>query len=106
MARISRVLLAFRSAHYAGLPKPIRNIGPVTHQSSDLGKLTIGIERGNHMAHRERRKLHAPGAKELVGADVECVGQFAHEGGEGRFDLAAGTGIEDLSLQSDSACSF
>ena len=58
------------------------------------------------MAHRERRKLHAPGAEEPVGADVEGVGPVAHEADKGRLDLAARASVEDLNLQSDSACSF
>jgi len=58
------------------------------------------------MARRERRKLDAPAGEEHVGSNEECVGPVAHEGGEGRLDLAAGAGVEDLNLQSEGACSF
>ena len=58
------------------------------------------------MARRERRKLDAPADEERVGGDEEGVGPVAHEGGEGRLDLAAGAGVEDLNLQSEGACRF
>ena len=48
------------------------------------------------MARRERRKLDAPADEEPVGGDEEGVGPVAHEGGEGRLDLAAGAGVENL----------
>ena len=37
---------------------------------------------------------------------LERVGSLAHHGGEGRVDLAAGTGVDDLNLQSETARSF
>ena len=58
------------------------------------------------MAHRERRKLHAPADEEPVGGDQEGVGPVAHEGGESRIDVAAGTGVEGLNLHSESAGSL
>ena len=51
------------------------------------------------MARRQCCKLHAPAGEERVGADEEGVGPLAHEGAEGRIDLAAGAGVEDLDLQ-------
>ena len=58
------------------------------------------------MARRERRKLDAPAGEERVASDEQGVGAVAHEGGEGRLDLAAGAGVEDLNLQSDGAGGF
>ena len=58
------------------------------------------------MMRRERRKLDAPAGEERVGGDEESVGPVAHEGAEGRLDLAAGAGVEDRNLQSEGACRF
>jgi hypothetical protein len=57
------------------------------------------------MARRERRKLDPSADEERIGRDEQGVGPVAHEGGEGRLDFAAGAGVEDLNLQSDSASS-
>src|SRR5262245_66223238 len=56
------------------------------------------------MARRERRKLDAPAGEERVTADEQGVGSLAREGGEGRFDLTAGAGVEELKLQSEGTC--
>ena len=82
------------------------NIGPVTHQPTGFDNLAIRIGRGNPIARRERSKLNTPADEERVGANEKCVGPVAHEGSEGRLDLAAGAGVEDLNLQSDGACRF
>jgi hypothetical protein len=58
------------------------------------------------MARRECRKLNASAGEERVGSNEERVGPVAYEGGEGRLDLAAGAGVEDLNLQAEGACSF
>src|SRR5215470_5473748 len=58
------------------------------------------------MTGRERRKLDAPAEKERVAGNEECVGPVSQEGGEGRFDLAAGAGVEGVSLQSENAGRF
>ena len=58
------------------------------------------------MARRERRKLDASADEEGVGSNEECLGPVAHDGGEGHIDLAAGAGVDDLNLQSETECSF
>jgi hypothetical protein len=90
----------------AGLTVHVYNICPIAHQSTDFDNLARGIGRGNRMARRKRRKLDAPADKERVGSNEERVGSLAHHGGEGRIDLAAGAGVDDLNLQSETACSF
>src|SRR6516162_11159117 len=84
----------------------VRNVGSVAHQPTGLDILAIGIDRGNCMARRERCKLNTPTRKEPLGGNKERVGPVPHESGEGRLDLPAGTGFEDLNLQPYSACSF
>ena len=44
--------------------------------------------------------MDAPAREEDITSDVQGVGAIAHEGGEGRLDLAPGAGVEDLNLQS------
>jgi len=58
------------------------------------------------MARSKCRKLHAPADEEPVRGNEEGIGPVAHEGGEGRLNLAAGASVEHLNLQSDSAGSF
>ena len=55
---------------------------------------------------RERHKLDGPASEEPVGGDEESVGPVAHEGAEGRLDLASGTGVEHRNLQSEGARRF
>ena len=55
------------------------------------------------MAHRQKRQLETPAVEEGVGADEKGVGPLAHKSREGRIDLAAGAGVEDLDLQSHGA---
>jgi len=62
--------------------------------------------RTNPIGRRERRKLDAPADEEAVGANEEGIGPVVHEGCEGRLDLAAGAGVQDLNLQSEGAGSF
>jgi hypothetical protein len=47
--------------------------------------------------------LDTPSVEEGVVADEEGVGPLAHKSCEGRIDLPAGTGVEDLDLQSHGA---
>ena len=51
------------------------------------------------MARRQVDQLDAPADEKGVGADEEGVGPLAHKSCEGRIDLAAGAGVEDLDLQ-------
>ena len=44
-------------------------------------------------------QLDTPAGEKGVGADEERVGPLAHKRCEGRIDLAAGAGVEDLDLQ-------
>src|SRR6266481_6884568 len=90
----------------ADLMPRVQIIGPITHQPSDLGKFTKGIDRGNPIARRERRKLHAPADEEALTGDIEGVGRVAPKAGEGGLDFAAGAGVEHSNLQSEGACRF
>ena len=51
------------------------------------------------MARRQVDQLDAPAGEEGVAADEQRVGPLAHKRCEGRIDLAAGAGVEDLDLQ-------
>ena len=51
------------------------------------------------MARRQVDQLDTPGAEKGIVADEEGVGPLAHKSCEGRFDLVAGVGVEDLDLQ-------
>ena len=50
-------------------------------------------------------QLDTPAGEKGVAADEEGVGPLAHERCEGRIDLAAGAGVEDLDLQPHGASS-
>jgi hypothetical protein len=58
------------------------------------------------MAGRERRKLDAPAAEERVAGNEQSVGPVSQEGAQGRLDLSAGAGVEELCLKSKGACGF
>jgi hypothetical protein len=66
-----------------------RTIGAVAHQPAGFDSLARSIARGNPVTRRERHKLDAPAREEDITSDVQGVGAIAHEGGEGRLDLAA-----------------
>src|SRR5262249_20523387 len=89
----------------ASLAKSFQIIGPIAHQAADFDILANGIDRGYRMTGRERRKLDAPTDKEPVAGNEECVGRVSQEGGEGRLDLFAGAGFEELCFESDGASS-
>ena len=55
------------------------------------------------MARRQVGQLETPGGEKGVGADEEGIGPLARKRCEGRIDLAAGAGVEDLDLQPDGA---
>jgi hypothetical protein len=44
--------------------------------------------------------------KKASGGNEQCFGTLARNRGEGRIDLAAVTGVEDLDLQPEIACRF
>ena len=90
----------------ADLTIHVQDIGPIAHQPTRFDMFANGIGRGNRIARRECRKLDAPSDEESVGGDEEGDDPVARESGEGRLDLAAGAGVEDRNLQSESACSF
>src|SRR6516162_8013017 len=48
-------------------------------------------------------QVDAPDIEKTILADKEDVGPLTHKTCEGRIDLAAGAGVEDLDLQSDGA---
>ncbi len=83
----------------ADLTIRIRNVGSVAHQPAGFGKFTRRICRGDRVARRQSGQLDTPAGEEGVAADEERVGPLAHKSCEGRIDLAAGAGVEDLDLQ-------
>jgi hypothetical protein len=50
--------------------------------------------------------LDAAAVEEGIAGNEQGIGLLAHEGGEGRLDLAAGAGVDDVNLQSEGACRF
>src|SRR5262245_8769915 len=78
----------------------VHAIAIVGHQSAGFDSLATGIAHGNPVMCRKRDKLEASAREEDITSDVQGVGAIAHESGEGRLDLAAGAGVEDLNLQS------
>src|SRR6516225_7787095 len=87
------------------LAVPVHITRSVAHQPAGFDILANGIDRGYRMTGRERRQLDAPADKEPVAGNEECVGPVSQEGGEGRLDLFACAGFEELCLKSDGACS-
>ena len=87
----------------ADLTTRIRNVGSVAHQPAGFGIFARRICRGDRVARRQLDQLDTPAGEEGVGADEEGVGPLAHKSCEGRIDLAAGAGVEDLDLQPDGA---
>ena len=83
----------------AGLTIGIVDVGPVAHQPTDFGKVARHTYGGNRVACRQVGELDSPVGEEGVGADEQCVGALARKGFEGRIDLTAGAGVEDLDLQ-------
>src|SRR5262249_56388158 len=81
----------------------IHNVASIAHQSAGLGKFTVPIYRGKSVAPRQEDELDTPSVEECVVADEEGVGALARNSREGRIDLAAGAGVEDLDLQSHGA---
>src|SRR5262249_57611705 len=67
------------------------------------GDFTCGTCHGDTIACRQVGKLHSPASENYVGGDEKCVGTSIDKSCEGRIDLAAGAGIEDIDLQSHSA---
>ena len=80
------------------LTKRVCNIRPVARQPADLGKRASFLGCGNSVMRCERRKLHGLDGEEHVGINEESIGAIAHQGGEGRFNLPAGAGVEDHTL--------
>src|SRR4029450_13654793 len=57
------------------------------------------------MARREANQLDTSAGEKGVIANEQSVGSLAYESCEGRFDLPAGAGFENLDLQSHGASS-
>ena len=55
------------------------------------------------MARRQMHQLDTSVAEERIAGNKQGVGLLGHKSGQGRIDLAAGAGVEDLSLQADGA---
>ena len=90
----------------ASLAKRVGNAGSVAHQPASFGIVTHRIGRGNRVARCQSGKLDAPAVEERVGRDEQGFCPVARDSGEGRLNLPVGAGVEDLNLQSQSACSF
>src|SRR5262249_55618188 len=88
------------------LTKTVSDVRSVAHQSAHFDNVTSRISCRNPVARRQDGKLDAAARKECVAGDDEGVGAVPYEGVEGRLDLPTGTGVEDLYLQSERACSF
>src|SRR5262249_61926177 len=69
----------------------------------DFSKVTVHKCRGDSVVRRQVDQLGTPAVKKDVDADEDRVGPLVRKSGEGRIDLAAGAGVEDLDLQSHCA---
>src|SRR5262245_45522893 len=74
-------------------------VRPITDQTSDIDMLPLCIDGGYRMVGGQLCQLDTPAIEEGTWTDKERIGPIAHHGGEGRIDVAAGTGIEDLDFQ-------
>src|SRR5439155_100023 len=90
----------------ADLSKHVRCNGSVAHQPACFDSVTRRKNRRNSLARCQSSKLDAPAGEEPVASDEEGVGPLAHEGGKGRIDLAARTGVENMNLQPEGAGGF
>src|SRR5262249_18302254 len=76
--------------------KRICKVTSVAHQPAGFGKIAPWVYCGNCVARRQVGKLHPSAVEEGVAANEEGVGPLAHKCCEGRVDLAAGSGVENL----------
>src|SRR6266446_7600552 len=76
----------------------IRQAGSVTHQPAGLSELTQRVYRGHPVVPCQEGQLDTSAGEKGTSADVEGVGPLAYKVCEGRVDLAAGAGVEDLHL--------
>src|SRR5262249_6523244 len=89
----------------SALTNPILQVASVAHQPAGFDIVPLRICRGDGVARREVDQLDPPADEKGVGADEERIGPLSHKSCEGRIDLPAGAGIEDLDLQSYGASS-
>src|SRR5262245_38780394 len=89
----------------ADLTIGIINVGAVAHQPAGCSIVTARIGSGDHVARRQHGKLNPSALKKWVRADKERVGPLAPDEFEGRLDLEAGAGIQNLNLKPDGASS-
>ena len=80
----------------ADLAVCVCDVASVGHQPAYLGVLTPRICCGQSVTHCQKGQLEAPAVEKGVLADKDGVGPLAHKGREGRIDLVAGAGVEDL----------
>ena len=83
----------------ADLTITVRNVGSVAHQAAGIDIVASGIGRGNRVARRQVANWTRRLLKKASGATNSASGTLARKGCEGRVDLAAGAGVEDLDLQ-------
>jgi hypothetical protein len=81
------------------LAEGIQKVGSVALKSADFGKITQRKCRGDRVVRRQLDYLDTPTAEEGVVADEEGFGPIARKNREGRIDLAAVAGVENLDLQ-------
>jgi hypothetical protein len=84
----------------ADLTIRIRNVGSVAEQPTGYGKVASPVYRRDRMARRQVDQLDTPIIEKGVAADEKRVRPLAYEGCEGRIDLAAGAGVENLNFAS------
>src|SRR5262249_52819109 len=75
----------------------------VAHKPARLDRFTRGVAGGAGIVGGQPNPLDTPGAEKTIRSQKKRNGPVTHEGWEGRIDLAAGAGIVDLKLQSESA---
>src|SRR5215813_7710775 len=76
----------------------LRKVCPVAHQSADIGKHAIEIDRRQAVMCREDQELRTPRGEQRIGTDEESVGPFLHEARKDCVNVAVAAGGEDLDL--------
>src|SRR5262249_22680147 len=83
----------------AGLPERIGPVRSIAHQSPGFREDTIDVDRRHTVSHRQHRTLDAALDEQISWSDYQGARLLLHDTGEGRLNVAAGTGVEDIDLQ-------
>src|SRR5262249_20106229 len=81
----------------------VRYAGPVTHQSARFGHLAIEIAGRYAVACGQRGKLDAAACEKAIWLQKKGVLALLRNRGESCVDVAAGTGVQHMKLQSEFA---